>query len=151
MIGSNAWRTAAKRLAILSTAGALIACAAAPEPSRWQPPADDPPPATAVDVPEWPVPASAGDEGWTYTDDQIVRLDAVRAACRANTDIANAHAAQIIALRDEVGALYRAGAAQEELTAIRARILDEERRHWWWERAGLYALIGILGVGAAVE
>ncbi len=66
-----------------------------------------------------------------------------------NTEIAKAHAAQIVELQKALAGMLEAGRAQRRVSDLRLEILQEERRQHVIEKIGLYALmLATLGVAA---
>ena len=68
----------------------------------------------------------------------------------ANTDIAYQHSEQINELRTATKALVDAGKAQRKVADLRKEILEEERRHWFWEKTGYWAGFLIIGLAVAL-
>ena len=127
-------------------AGVLTGCAATPpDPFEAIEPSSVPAP-RAVEVPDWPVPATFDADSATFTIDQIRILDAIREASAANAALVDAHARQIDALNDSIGYLKDAGSASHALSQRRREMLEEERRHFTFERIGYWVLmLGLLG------
>jgi len=100
-----------------------------------------------LELPEWPIPANIVEEGAVFDLDGVRALDAYKTTGEANTAIAEAHAGQIDELRTAAKYLVDAGKAQRRVAELRLEILEEERRHWFWERISYW--VGLVVIGAA--
>lgn len=126
----------------------LLGCAAQPE-NPWD----------SVDVPTeaptrpivlegFPLPSESTSQGIWYSLEGANELEAYRLKAEANTAIADAHADQIDALNKAIGSLISAGKAQRRIADMRQEILEEERRHWMFERLGYW--VGYILIGASL-
>ena len=97
---------------------------------------------------EWHCPYCTHSEGITYSVQGVNELEAYRLTAEANTTIAAAHAEQIEALRKGIEGLVSAGKAQRRIADMRQEILEEERKHWMFERLGYWA--GYILIGASL-
>lgn len=98
------------------------------------------PAVTALDCGSFPMPISSG-EGIVYDLAGVNALEAYRVCSEANQDIANEHAAQVDQLKIVRQALTEAGQAQRNVAQMRQEMLEEERRHHFWQSLGYWVLI----------
>lgn len=134
-------------LAIFLIAGALSACVT-PQPNPWDSIEVVSQPATKpLDCGGFPYPSEVIGESIVYDNSGANALEAYRACSEANEDIAAEHAQQIDQLHIATKGLVEAGQAQRRIADMRQQILEEERRHWFFERIGYWA--GFLIIGAA--
>ncbi len=75
-------------------------------------------------------------------------LEAYRVCTEANAAIATEHVLQIAQLKLARQGLTEAGQAQSNIAAMKQQMLDDERRHNFFEKIGLYVVI--IGLGAAL-
>lgn len=120
-------------------AGSLLACAT-PTPNPWE----------TVEVPseviETPLPCAELPAPEAFDEVGKGRIAAMRECAGANYDIANEHIAQIEEMREAVTNLVEAGSHQRAIADMRAEMLHEERKHHFYEKIGLYAVIIGLGL-----
>ena len=164
-----------KRLAISLIAGvSLSGCATQPPPNPWE--SLEPPSGNAVkpiECGDFPFPSAVYmkdqpvlDENgrqvkridntrFFYAEDLIVydnaavnALEAYRTCSEANYSIAETHAMQIDELKLATRGLIDAGKAQRRISDMRAEIIEDERRHNFYEKISLYAII--LGLSFAL-
>lgn len=126
--------------------GALISgCAAAPT-NPWDDvqvdvtPVEDP-----LALPGLPVPTIEGDKV-VLTAPQAAQVREYGIIARANTDMAGEYAGSINERKRANAALVDAGKAQRVQSEIRLEMLEDERRHNFFEKIGLYIVIIALGV-----
>jgi len=101
-----------------------------------------------IELGKFPLPAQSDSEGIAYDIQGVNDLEAYRLTAEANTAIAAAHAEQIEALRKGIEGLVEAGKAQRRIADMRQEILEEERRHWMFEKVGYWFVI--IGLGVAL-
>ena len=137
------------RLFIVLVLGCLAGCATSPSPDPW---ADievqEPGAIKPLSLPEFPSPVSMTEDTVTFDLDGANAVSAYIVVAEGNTDIGAAHAMQIDDLRIAAKALVEAGKAQRKVADLRQEILEEERRHWMFEKAAY--LTGFLLIGLAV-
>ena len=127
----------------------LSGCATTPTPDPWanvevdQTEAQQP-----VRLPEWPQETSETEDEVTFDLSGARALADYRIIGEGNTELAEEHAAQIDDLKDAVLSLVEGGRAQRRIADLRLEILEEERRHHFIEKMGLYAL-ALFALGAA--
>jgi len=59
----------------------------------------------------------------------------------ANYDIASEHIVQIESMRDATQDLVEAGQHQRRIAEMKQEMLDDERRHHFWQSLGYWVLI----------
>lgn len=96
---------------------------------------------TALDCGSFPMPAASDGQGITYDAAGVNALEAYRTCSEANQGIANEHAAQVDQLKIVRQALTEAGQAQRNVAEMRQEMLEEERRHHFWQSLGYWVLI----------
>lgn len=101
-------------------------------------------------LPEFPSPVSMNEETVTFDLDGANAISAYIVTAEANTGIGNEHAEQIDADRVAIKALVDAGKAQRKVADLRKEILEEERRHWFWEKISYWAGFLIVGMSVAL-
>lgn len=69
------------------------------------------------------------------------RIAAMRECAMANYDIASEHVIQIKEMRIATGHLVEAGQAQRRIAEMKQQMLDDERRHHFWQSLGYWVLI----------
>ena len=130
-------------------AGILAGCATPPTANPWEGiEVQEPGAEMPLELPEFPSPASVGMDTVTFDIDGANAISAYIVTAEANTGIAEEHAGQIDDLRVASQSLVDAGKAQRVVADLRLEILEEERRHWFWEKTGYWA--GFLIIGLAV-
>lgn len=135
-----------KLLPIFLLVGVLSACATTPAPNPWDGlTVDTKPAAQPVDCGSFPLPSERIGDDIVYNNAGLNDLDDYRACSEANKAIVVEHAAQIGQLKVARKNLVEAGQAQRRIADLRAEILEDERKHMFWERLGLWA-IAIAGV-----
>jgi hypothetical protein len=96
---------------------------------------------TALNCGSFPMPTSSDESGITYDADGVNALEAYRVCSEANEGVANEHAAQIDQLKTARKALTEAGEAQRNVAEMRQEMLEDERRHHFWQSLGYWVLI----------
>lgn len=138
------------RFLTLLIAGALVSGCAAKQPDPWQSlTADHQPAARPLSIGSFPHPDEANDNRIVYERDGVVALEIYRQTAEANTAMATEHADRIDAQSKAIGHLIDAGRGQRRVADLRQEILEEERRHWFWERSSYWVALLVLGVAAA--
>jgi len=128
---------------ILLIAGAALSACATPPANPWQGITVDTNPATRpLDCGSFPMPADYLGDGIAYDLAGVNALEAYRTCSEANETIAAAHAEQIGELRTATAALVEAGKSQRNIADMRAEMLEDERRHHFWQSIGYWILIG---------
>ena len=131
--------------------GVLAGCATPPSPDPWQdievPTERAEPP---LGLPEFPSPVSVTEETVSFDLEGANAISAYIAVAEGNTDIAREHAGQIDDDRVALNALVDAGKAQRKVADLRQEILEEERRHWFWEKTSYWAGFLIIGIAVAL-
>ncbi len=99
---------------------------------------------------DWPAPIDITEETVTFDVEGARMLEVYRVAGGGNTEIAEEHAGKIDDLQTAVKALVDAGKGQRLIADMRLEILEEERRHHFWERLAYYAGMVFVIIGAVV-
>jgi hypothetical protein len=97
----------------------------------------------------FPFPDEVHDDRIVYRQAGVEALEIYREAAEANTAIAERHADQVDEYAKAVDHLVDAGRGQKRIADLRQEILEEERRHWFWERTSYWVALLVLGVAAA--
>ena len=120
-------------------AGALLGCAA-PQTNPWD----------SVEIPaeavEAPLPCSELPAPEAFDEIGKGRIAALSACAQANYDIAAEHVAQIEDMRRAAQNLLDGAQHQRRIADMKQEMLQEERRHHFYEKIGLYAVIIGLGL-----
>ena len=103
------------------------------------------PAVTPLDCGQFPVPSLFTQLDATYDEAGLNDLNAYRKCSEANEKIADQHALQIDQLKIARKGLTEAGRAQRNIADMRQEMLDDERRHNFFEKIGLYVVIGAMG------
>ena len=106
------------------------------------------PATTPLDCGKFPIPSEVVDTGVIYNKAALNDLDAYRVCSEANEAIASEHALQIHQLKFARKGLTEAGQAQRRIADMKQEMLDDERKHNFFEKIGLYVVI--LGMGVAL-
>jgi len=101
-----------------------------------------------IELGKFPQPSQSNSKRAVYGIEGVNALEVYRLAAEGNTVVAAAHAEQIEALRKGIEGLVEAGKAQRRIADIRQEILEEERRHWMFEKVGYW--FAIIGLGLAL-
>lgn len=126
----------------------LSGCATEP-PSRWDGLDTDTSPATTpLDCGGFPVADSATSEGMTYSKAGANDLNEYRKCSEDNEAIAAELAGEVDQLKISRKGLTEAGRAQENISAMKQEMLDDERRHNVYTSIGYWILI--IAMGAAL-
>ena len=134
------------QLSLIISASLLSGCASSPAPNPWDGLTVETDPATtAIDCGSFPLPSEALEAAVVYDKAGLNALEAYRLCSEANEANVDEHAAQIGQLKISRKNLVEAGAAQRRIADLRSEILEDERKHMFWERLGLWA-IALAGV-----
>lgn len=91
---------------------------------------------------KWPLPSEVTATGdVVYDNASLNDLDDYRACAEANEAIAGEHAAQIGQLKVSRKALVEAGQAQRNIATMKQKMLEDERRHHFFQSLGYWILI----------
>ena len=138
-----------KYLTSLIVFAALLSGCATTAPDPWEGlDVDLSPAATPLDCGKFPIPSEAYKTHVVYDKAGLNDLDAYRVCSEANEAIASEHAAQIGQLKIARKGLTEAGQAQSHIADMKQEMLDDERKHNFFEKIGLYVLI--IGLGFAL-
>lgn len=118
-------------------------CATTPEPNPWDLQVGTTPATQPFRLPNKCIPSEVTDNAAIFNVQGIQCLQGYYEIAEANTVIAGAHADQVDRLKDSVTALNEAGAAQRRVADIRKQILEEERKHHFFEKLGLWGLVAL--------
>jgi len=133
------------RLAIFSIIGVVLllsGCATTPPESPWTGlTVDTKPAAAALDCGPFPLPTRATAAEIAYDEAGVNALEVYRVCSEANEANVDEHAAQIMQLKVARNALVDAGKAQRNIADMRAEMLDDERRHNFWQNIGMWVLV----------
>lgn len=134
----------------LSGALALIlSSCAATEINHWQGLDTDLKPAAQPLDCTWPRPSEVVGDSIMYDNAGINDLDDYKECSEANQGIASEHAAQIGQLKIARKGLTEAGQAQKAIADMRETMLNDERKHNFFEKIGLWVLVAVLGVAVS--
>ena len=132
---------------IFSIAGVVLSGCATTAENPWDGlTVDTDPAATSVDCGQFPLPSEVIGNAIVYDQAGVNDLEAYRACSEANKGIVDAHAAQIGHLKVARAALVDPGQSQRNIAQMRQEMLGDERRHNFYEKFGLYAVIIGLGL-----
>ncbi len=119
--------------------GGLLACATSPQVNPWD----------SIEVPleavETPLPCDELPAPVVLDEIGKGRIAAMRECAMANYDIASEHVTQIEQMRLATHDLIDAGQHQRRIAEMKQEMLDDERRHNFWNNLGLYVVIIALG------
>ncbi len=143
-----------KKLAFCLIVGALISGCATPAVNPWVDLTMDTSPAVGpINCGKLPYPSSVSDTNGdgkidtvSYDEDGSNALEAYRACSEDNKEIITQHAGQIMQLKISRKGLTEAGIAQRNIADMRKTMLEEERRHNFWNNIGLYVVIAGMGL-----
>ncbi len=99
------------------------------------------PAATSLDCGSFPLPAESYKTHVVYDKAGLNDLNDYRQCSEANEAIVIQHALQIGQLKLARKGLTEAGQAQRRIADMRQTMLDDERRHNFFQSIGLYAVI----------
>ena len=138
------------RLLILLIVGSLSAgCATSPPDSPWEGLTVETGAATpALDCGPFPFPTEFRDttndgeyDTAIYDEAGVNALESYRLCAEANEGNVDEHAAQILQLKVARAGLVQSGKSQRNLTDMAHQMLDEERKHHFWQSLGYWILI----------
>lgn len=122
-------------------------CATRPSISPWAGLSTDISAAAAsLNCGSFPAPISAIAAEIVYDEDGVNALEAYRVCSEANEANVDEHAAQIQQLKIARRGLTEAGQAQRNIADMRAEMLEDERKHHFWQSLGYWVVIGAMGV-----
>ena len=124
----------------------LLSGCATQAPNPWQGLDTDLSPATAPIHCVLPRPDEVIGQSIVY--ETAHALEAYRVCSEANEAIVNEHAAQIHQLKLARKGLTEAGQAQRHIANMKQEMLNDERKHNFFEKIGLYVVI--IGMGVAL-
>lgn len=104
------------------------------------------PAVTPLDCGQFPVPSLFTQLDATYDQTGLNDLNAYRVCSEANEALVTEHALQIGQLKLARKGLTEAGRAQRNIADMRQTMLEDERKHNFFEKIGLYVLVIGLGV-----
>jgi len=117
-------------------------CATSPAESPWNGLTTETAPAVAaLDCGAFPAPSGATEAQIVYDEAGVNALEAYRVCSEANESNVDEHAAQIGQLKVARKALVEAGQAQRNIATMKQQMLDEERRHHFFQSLGYWVLI----------
>lgn len=125
--------------------GVLSGCATT-APDHWQGLDVDISPATTPIHCVLPLPDEVIGQSIVY--ETSLALEAYRVCAEANEDIVSEHALQIHQLKLARKGLTEAGQAQRRIADMKQEMLDDERKHNFFQKIGLYVVI--VGMGMAL-
>lgn len=127
--------------------GFFSGCATGPPNSPWDGlSVETDPAAEALACGAFPAPIQATDAQMTYDLVGVNALEAYRVCAEANEGNVDEHAAQILQLKIARRGLTEAGQAQRNIANMRAEMLEDERKHHFWQSLGYWVVIGVMGV-----
>ena len=142
LIRHTHWRSTLAVLLLL-----ISGCATSPPISPWAGLSVETDPAiAAMDCGSFPAPSEATNAFITYDKAGVNALEAYRVCSEANQANVDEHAAQILQLKIARQGLTEAGQAQWNIAEMRQQMLEDERRHHFWQNIGYWVVIGAMGV-----
>jgi len=133
-------------LSLISSVILLSGCASGPPHNPWNALTTETSPAvTPLDCGTFPVPDATTEVDATYDIAGLNDLNAYRKCSEANEGIAGEHAKQVDQLKIVRKNLTEAGRAQRNIAAMKQEMLDDERKRNFFEKIGLYVVIGAMG------
>ena len=124
----------------------LSGCAASPPVSPGEGLSVETDSATAaLDCGGFPAPTGATGTEIAYDQAGVNDLEAYRVCSEANQGNVDEHAAQIRQLKIARKGLTEAGQAQRNIADMRAEMLEDERKHHFWQSLGYWVVIGAMG------
>ena len=137
-----------KKLALFLMVGGLASCTSQ-QISPWDGLTTETEPATkAIDCGSFPFPSDFNDSQVVYDQSGVNNLEAYRLCSEANENIANENAAMVDQLKLARKGLTEAGRSQRNIADLRQEMLEDERKHNFFEKIGLYVVI--IGMGIAL-
>ena len=128
---------------IFLLAGVLSGCASAPPHNPWNALTTETSAATTPLDCTMPKPDEVVGQSIVYTSAH--ELEAYRICSEANEALVAEHALQIGQLKLARKGLTEAGRAQRNIADMRQEMLDDERKRNFFEKIGLYVVIGAMG------
>lgn len=129
-------------LTCLIIGASLSGCATGPPNSPWDGlSVETGPAAAALDCGDFPAPGGATGIEIVYDQAGVNDLEAYRVCAEANQANVAEHAAQIAQLKIARKGLTEAGQAQRNIANMKQEIIDEERRHHFFQSLGYWILI----------
>jgi len=104
------------------------------------------PAATPLDCGTFPLPTESYPTHVVYDKASLNYLNVYRVCSEANESIAEAHVSQIDQLKIARKGLTEAGRAQRNIADMKQEMLDDERRHHFFQSIGYWVVIVGLGV-----
>jgi len=124
----------------------LSGCASAPPHNPWDALTTETSAAvTPLDCGSFPVATSSTQTDATYDIAGLNDLNDYRKCSEANEGIAGEHAKQVDQLKIVRKNLTEAGRAQRNIADMKQEMLDDERKRNFFEKIGLYVVIGAMG------
>jgi len=100
------------------------------------------PAAKSLDCGPFPLPSGATNDEIRYDEAGVNALDSYRLCSETNEANVDEHAAQIGQLKIVRKGLTEAGQAQRRIADMKQQMLEDERRHHFWQSLGYWVLIG---------
>ena len=134
-------------LIVLVLYGCVNGCAISPPVSPWAGLSVETDAASpALDCGTFPGPSEATAAHIVYDEAGVNDLEAYRICAEANQANVDEHAAQIKQLKIARKGLTEAGQAQRNIADMRAEMLEDERKHHFWQSLGYWVVIGAMGI-----
>ena len=133
-----------RMLLIFSIVGLVLSgCSSTPQQNPWHDQVIETEAATtSVDCGSRPMPSEIiGADNVLYDQAAFNRLDQYLNCMDANVGIADDNAAAIDELKQVRKELVRAGVAQYNISEMRETMLEDERKHHFWQSLGYWILI----------
>jgi len=131
-----------RKLILCSIVGALSGCASVPAENPWDGLTTETKAAAApLDCGKFPLPTESSDSTITYDVAGMNDLEDYRQCSEANEAIAGEHVLQIGQLKLARKGLTEAGQAQRRIADMKQIMLEDERRHHFWQSLGYWVLI----------
>jgi len=130
------------RLLLMCLILGVSSCATAPPESPWDGlDTETTTAARSLDCGPFPLPSGATDDAISYDMAGVNALDAYRVCSETNEANVDEHAAQIGQLKIVRKGLTEAGQAQRRIAEMKQEMLEDERRHHFWQSLGYWVLI----------
>ena len=124
----------------------LSGCASGPPHNPWDALTTETSAAvTPLDCGSFPLPTESYPTHVVYDKASLNDLNAYRQCSEANEGIAGEHANQVDQLKIVRKNLTEAGRAQRNIADMKQEMLDDERKRNFFEKIGLYVVIGAMG------
>ena len=135
-----------KNLWVICLSVCVLSCATPAD--NWDIKVPDSAVPKVIELPAFPDPIESNNDMAVYSKDAVKEMVLYTIAAKANTGAGEELAEEVKDLRRGAEKLVEMGKIQENISNMKGEALDDERKHNFFEKIGLYVVI--IGMGVAL-